>query len=191
VKFVPALSVLLLTGIGALHAASDKPAKPAKPVAPAKPTATSPTSPAVAGKPEKIDFKIPLTPYKQKDLIFSMFAKRNAVLFYYSPNCGHCQHTYPVIQKLRDTYEKKGVAFVTIATGYASAEDLSLFDQDFRLDMPSFHDKTKKFGELYGTGSVPQLFVVSPNGKYKSWNSSSQPALDSLEATLKANLKAK
>jgi len=152
-----------------------------------------PAAPAAAtkAKPTHVDFSIPLKPIKQKDLSFEMLKNRWALLMYFSPTCGHCQHTYPYIRADRDKYEKKGLAVAAIATGFASPDDIAAFDKDFTLDVMAFQDDTKKFSEEYGTGSVPLILLVAPDGTYQMWNASDSATIASIETAIKKALKVK
>ncbi len=176
------VSVLTLVSMAALVSAQGQtaPAKPLGPIA------------AAPAKPTKIDYSIPLKPLKQPDLSFQMLKNRNALLFYFSPNCGHCQHTFPAIKAFRDKYEKKGLAVASIAIGIASPEDIKSFDMELKNDLTlSFQDDTKRFSQTYGTGSVPLMLVVSSDGSYQSWNASDSATLAAVEAGIKKNLKIK
>lgn len=180
------LSIITLVSMAAL-ASAQGPVSTAK----AQP-ATTPVVAPVPAKPTKVDFSIPLKPLKQQDLSFQMLKNRNSLLFYFSPNCGHCQHTFPFIKVLRDKYEKKGMAVAAIATGFASPEDIKFFDAELKNDLTlSFQDDTKRFGQTYGTGSVPLMLVVSPDGSFQSWNASDSATLAAIEAAIKKNLKIK
>jgi len=180
-RTVRIVSVLTLVSMAALVSAQGQtaPAKPLGPVA------------AAPAKPTKVDFSIPLKPLKQPDLSFSMLKNRNTFLFYFSPNCGHCQHTFPTIKAFRDKYEKKGMAFAAVSTGYASPEDLKAFDAELKVDMLYFQDDTKRFAQLYSTGSVPLMLLVSPDGSFQLWNSSDSATMAAIEAGIKKNLKIK
>jgi len=180
VRFPSLLAIVVIAA-----ACSNADNTPAKAGAPA---ASAPVASVVNAKPTKVDFAIPLTVYKPKDINFEMYRNRWSLLFYFLPTCGHCQHTYPWIQKLRTSYEKKGLAFAAIASGTATAEDLQMFDTDFKLDMPTFQDGTRKFGELYGTGSVPLILVVKPDGSFQSWVGSDDSTRVAIEAVIKAGL---
>ena len=147
--------------------------------------------PAKPAKPTKIDFNIPMKPLKQPDLAFGMLKNRHALLFYFSPTCGHCQHTFPTIKALRDKYEKKGVAFAAISTGYASQEDIKIFDADLKVDMLFFQDDTKKFGQAYGTGSVPLMLLVARDGTFQTWNASDSVTMANIEAAVKKSINLK
>ena len=157
---------------------------------PAQAPAAAP-APAAKPKPTHMDFSIPLKPVKQKDLSFEMLKGRWSLLMYFSPTCPHCQKTYPHMRDFRDKYEKKGLAVAAIASGYASAEDIADFDRLFTLDVMAFQDDTKKFQELYGTGSVPLLLLVSPDGTYQTWNASDSATIASMESAIHKGLKIK
>ena len=177
------MRILTLAALAALATAalaqSPAPAGPAAPAA--KP----------AAKPTHVDFGIPMKPIKQSDLSFSMMKNRWSFIIYFSPTCGHCQHTYPYIRQFRDKYEKKGMAFVAMATGYASNEDITDFDNNFKLDMIAFQDTSKKFSTLYGTGSVPLMLLVAPDGTYQTWNASDSTTIASVESAIRKSLKLK
>ena len=175
------VSVLTLVSMAALVSAQGQ-AVPAKPLGPVA---------AAPAKPTKVDFSIPLKPVKQPDLSFSMLKNRNTFLFYFSPGCGHCVHTFPTIKSLRDKYEKKGMAFAAISTGYASMEDLKMFDAELKVDMLYFQDDTKRFAQLYSTGSVPLMLLVMPDGSFQLWNSSDSATMAAIETAIKKNLKIK
>lgn len=169
--------------------AENAPAKPAAATPAAKPVVAAPAVPSVmVAKPTKVDFSIPMVPLKQKDLNFELYRNRWSLQFYFLPTCGHCQHTYPWIQKLRATYEKKGLAFAAIASGSATAEDIQMFDTDFKLDMPAFQDASRKYGQLYGTGSVPLILVVKPDGTFQAWTGSDDTTRVAVEAAIKTGL---
>lgn len=184
------VSVLTLVSMAALVSAQGQNV-PAKPALPAGPAVAAPATAPAPPKPTKVDFSIPLKPIKQADLSFAMLKNRNSLLFYFSPNCGHCQHTYPIIKSFRDKYEKKGMAFAAIAIGYASPEDIKSFDAEFKLDLLAFQDDTKRFAQLYSTGSVPLMLLVTADGSFQSWNASDSATLAAVEAGIKKNLKIK
>ncbi|MCB9496425.1 MAG: TlpA family protein disulfide reductase [Fibrobacteria bacterium] len=186
------LAALALTT--ACSNAESAPAKPAQNPPPAAQTVAAPTpavapaAPVTPTRPTTVDFAIPMMPVKQKDLSFEIFRNRWSLLFYFLPTCGHCQHTYPWIQELRASYEKKGLAFAAITSGSASAEDIQMFDTDFKLDMPAFTDVSRQFGSLYGTGSVPLILLVKPDGTYTSWTGSSDSTRAQILGAIKTGL---
>ena len=155
------------------------------------PATVAPAAAPAPPKPTHIDFSIPMKPLKQKDLTFSLLKNRWSFIIYFSPGCPHCQHTFPYIRGFRDKYEKKGMAFAAMATGYASPEDIAEFDQNFHLDLLAFQDDTKKFSTVYGTGSVPLMFLVAPDGTYQTWNASDSATIASMESAIRKSLKIK
>lgn len=182
---LPTLLASLVLAVACTNAET-APAKPSKPAAPA---VAGPAAPVPAVAPAtKMDYSIPLVPLKQKDLNFQLYRNRWSLHFYFMPTCGHCQHTYPWIQKLRSTYEKKGLAFAAIVSGSSSLDDIQMFDTDFKLDVPAFQDATRKYGQAYGTGSVPLIVLVKPDGTFQSWTGSDDPTKLAIETAIKAGL---
>lgn len=171
---LPIILTLAILAVATAHAQG-------APAAPAKATAT----PAPA---TKMIYDFQMSPIKQKDLNFTLFRNRWALFFYFSPTCGHCQHTYPVIQQFRATYEKKGLAFAAIASGSSSLDDIRMFDADYKLDMPAFIDGTRQFGQTFGTGSVPVLFLVKPDGTFQSWVGFNDSTKKVIEQAIKTGL---
>jgi len=159
-------------------------------IGPVAATSTMGAPPAM-GKAQTVDFSLPLKPYKQADLKFSMFGKRPAIVFYFSPTCGHCRHTYPHIQGLQRQYEAKGLAFVAVTAGSAATEDIADFDAEFKLTMPTFRDQDKVFSTKYGTGSVPLIMLVDAKGGFRTWNGSDDATLKNLDEAVKSALKIK
>lgn len=179
---LPSIMALTLAATASIQA-QNAPAKPA-----ARPAPVVAAAPAM---PTKVNFDIPMTPLKQKDLNFALFRNRWSFLFYFSPTCGHCQHTYPTIQKFRAAYEKKGLAFAAIASGSSSPDDIRMFDADYKLDMPTFVDATRQFGQTYGTGSVPLLLLVKPDGSFQSWVGFNDSLHKVIETAIKSGLHVK
>lgn len=185
---LPTLLASLALAVACTNA-ENAPAKPVKPTKPVAATVAGPVAAApVVAPATKMDYSIPLAPLKQKDLSFQLYRNRWSLHFYFMPTCGHCQHTYPWIQKLRATYEKKGLAFAAIVSGSSSLDDIQMFDTDFKLDVPSFQDATRKYGQTYGTGSVPLIVLVKPDGTFQTWTGSDDAAKAAIEQAIKSGL---
>lgn len=155
---------------------------------PASPT-PPPPPPVDTVRKSAIDFSIALTPYKPAGIRFADYANRWLLIYYFSPTCGHCQHSYPRVREMRASYEKRGMAFITIASGYAPPEDLAMFDQDLKLDIPTFRDLEMAFAKAYGTGSVPLVLLVRPDGSFRLWNRSDDATLQEIEQAIQSALK--
>lgn len=157
---------------------------------PASPTPPLPPSPAVdTMRKSAIDFSIALTPYKPANIRFGDYANRWVLIYYFSPTCGHCQHSYPRIREMRARYEPRGMAFLTIASGYSQLDDLAMFDQDLALDIPTFRDLDLAFAKGYGTGSVPLVLLVRPDGTFRLWNRSDDATLREIEMAIQTAIK--
>lgn len=136
----------------------------------------------------RIDFGLPLASIDGSNRSFSEFEHRRLLLFYFSPTCGHCQKGFAKIRSFRDSYQGDSMAFVAVATGKASSEDVDAFKTDFQLDMPAFQDKARRFSKLYNTGRVPLMLLVSRDGTFEAWNSADSTTLDSVEIAIKKSL---
>lgn len=136
----------------------------------------------------RIDFDLPMDPIDGSNRSFAEFKHRRLLLFYFSPTCGHCQKTFSKIRSFRDLYQGDSLAFVLVATGKASSEDVDAFKTDFQLDMPAFQDKARRFSKLYNTGRVPLMLLVSRDGTFETWNSADSTTLDSVEIAIKKSI---
>lgn len=164
------------------------PSAPAAVALTAPAPAAAPAAPAPAARPTKMEYAMPLAPLKQPDLNFAQYRNRWTLVYYFSPTCGHCQHGWPWVQKMRATYEKKGLAVVAIASGSASPDDLQMFDTDFKLDVPSFQDKMRSFQNAYGAGSVPMIMLVKPDASFQTWVGSNDSLKTVIETLVKSGL---
>jgi len=139
------------------------------------------------GQKAHLDFSLDIHPISDANLKFSQFAKHKLMVFYFSAKCPHCQHAAPHVQKLADELTAKGFQCLAIAIKYNSEDDIRSFIREFRLHMPVFHDDSRKFGENYGTGSIPMLIVANEKGEYvrfKSFDADETPRQVLTEANL-------
>ena len=113
-----------------------------------------------------MDFTLTPKPVSNPDLLFSHFANRNLIIFYFSVKCPHCQKVLPHIQNLADELEPYGISTLTIAVKNNTEDDVRSFIRKYNLTLPVFHDYKKSFSSLYGTGRIPLIIVVNHEGKY-------------------------
>jgi thiol-disulfide isomerase/thioredoxin len=115
-----------------------------------------------------IDFSIELAEITDTNTPFSAFSSQPLLIFYYSPYCPHCQATYSGVQQLANEYEQHGLAFIAIAIGGASEQDLLQFIEQYAPGAanPFFQDTEGKFGKKYGDGYVPRVYLVFQNKEY-------------------------
>ena len=110
---------------------------------------------------------VPLEPLvlELPELVTSRVKKRTAV-FYFSPNCPHCQKIMPTINQL---VAKKQLDWVGIANKYPgqSLESAKLmvqrFKEDYKADFPMLVDPDGKFAELIGARATPNVYILQPH----------------------------
>ncbi len=113
-----------------------------------------------------IDFGLELPPVSNPDMLFSHFANRKLLIFFFSAKCVHCQRAFPHVQKLAKKLEAQGVSSIGIAIKNNSESDIRQFIRQFNCDIPVFHDSERKFSNPYGTGSIPLILAVNDRAEY-------------------------
>jgi hypothetical protein len=84
------------------------------------------------------------------------------------------------VQKLSDELTPQGVSTIAIAIKYNAEEDIRSFIREYNVHVPVFYDEDRKFGDTYGTGSIPMVMLINPKGeyiRYKTFAADSTPAL--------------
>jgi thiol-disulfide isomerase/thioredoxin len=119
-----------------------------------------------AGKRSLIDFSVSIDPVLKPELKLSQFAHKKLIIFYFSASCPHCQHAAPFVTKISGELAKQGFSTIAIAIKNNSDDEIRTFTMDYKVFVPIFQDKAKQFGEKYGTGSIPLLFLVDEKGEY-------------------------
>lgn len=119
------------------------------------------------GKKVTIDFSIELKEVKSDGAILANFANRPLLVFYFSATCPHCQAAFPHIVTLSKELEAKGVSTIAIAVSQSSPSELKSFVQGTGSTIPMFQDNTREFGKRYGTGRVPVILLVRPDGYFR------------------------
>jgi thiol-disulfide isomerase/thioredoxin len=117
------------------------------------------------GKPLLIDFSISLAGLKDANMPFSVFSQRPLMIYYFSPHCPHCQKSYGGIQQIAKEYERTGLASIALSVGKVGKRDILMFMEQQKASIPFFQDTEGAFGQKYGDGYVPRLYLVSPDGK--------------------------
>ena len=121
------------------------------------------------GKRDHIDFKLNIKPVSNPKLTFSQFSGRRMLLFYFSAKCPHCQHAAPFVQQLADELGAKGYGSLAMAIKYNSEEDVRGFIRDFGVRMPMMQDDDRTFGENFGVGTIPVIYLINEKGEYMRW----------------------
>lgn len=142
------------------------------------------------GKRAHIVFSLKVKPISEPNLRFSKFAGHKTLIFYFSAKCPHCQIAFPHVQKVADSLISRGYSAVAIVIKYNSDDDIHNFIRDLKVKMPVFQDEERTFGDNYGTGYVPVIFLTNDKGeyiRYKNFNEESTSKWILKEASLPAN----
>ena len=140
------------------------------------------------GIEQVMDFTVPLLGISDQGLSFEKFSKRPLLIFYFSAKCPHCQKAFPDIQKLSDEFTPKGLTTIAVSVSHNKKADIRTFIRDVGIRVPMLQDKDRKFSDLYGTGSVPLIILVQPDGRfirYKNVNTEIDFLKTKLESLLK------
>jgi peroxiredoxin len=123
------------------------------------------------GQRIRIDYKVGVKPISSPSLNFSQFAGKRMLLFYFSAKCPHCQHAAPFVQRLADELGAKGYGSLAIAIKWNSEDDIRGFIRDFGIRMPIMQDDSREFGDNYGVGTIPVIYLVNEKGEFIRWRS--------------------
>lgn len=138
-----------------------------------------------SGTVMKMDFSKPLVGISDPGMLFSHFANRNLMIYYFSPKCVHCIQHFSEIQKIIQSYEAKGFTGIAIGLGGGiKKNDIRLFIDQQRVMLPVFQDQNSKFGPVYGTGYIPVLFLILEDGTFYRYAELTENNIAHLKKTL-------
>ena len=106
--------------------------------------------------------------YDGKDLSLSAMLKVNklAVIMFISTECPVSNAYNGRMEKLYETYGKKGVAFTGINANKAElVADIAKHAKDKGFTFPVLKDDKNKIADAYGAMSTPEVYVVNQKGK--------------------------
>lgn len=133
----------------------------------------------------KMDFSKPLVGISDPGMLFSHFANKNLLIYYFSPKCVHCINHFSEIQKIMQEYEPKGLSGIAIGLGGGiKKNDIRLFMDQQHTVIPVFQDQNSKFGPAYGTGYIPVVFLVLEDGTFYRFSELSESNVAILKSTL-------
>ncbi|MFQ5494829.1 MAG: redoxin family protein, partial [Phycisphaerae bacterium] len=145
--------------------------RPLPKVAKAPPRPTPKRADALIGKPAPA---FSLTTFDGKTVSNAEFAKHPAtVLNFVATNCGYCGKQIPRLEKLRQTYDAKGVRFVnvveTMRQAYSKDQVLAkMTSLGSKLEVA--HDPPNKVGTLFSARGFPTMVIVGRDGKVAATN---------------------
>lgn len=156
--------------------------------APRKPTPQRKRPQDLIGKPAPA---FTMSNFDGKTVSSADFAKHPAtVLNFVATNCGYCKKQIPRLEKLRKSYEQKGVRFVNmVQTMRTPSTKDQVIDKMKGLGshMEIVHDVKNSIGPLYGATGYPTMVVVGRSGKIEAVNVGN---IGDLETRLKGQLDA-
>ena len=145
---------------------------------------------STAKQPMKMDFSKPLSGISDPGILFSHFANKPLLIYYFSPKCPHCQRHISEIQDLVKEYESKGLSGIAIGLGGGiKKNDIRLFIDQFHVSIPVFQDSDYKFGPAYGTGYIPVVYLVQKDGTFYRYETVNDANINHMRATLNKMLK--
>lgn len=140
---------------------------------------------SLSGKPAKMDFSKNLSGINDPGLLFSHFSQKPLLIYYFSPKCAHCQRHFPTFQQIAKEFEAAGVSSVGISLGgYIKKNDVRTFIDQIGVTIPVFQDSDRQFGNAYGTGYVPVMFLVLPDGTFYRYESAKDESFNHIRTTL-------
>lgn len=113
-----------------------------------------------SGTVMKMDFSKPLVGISDPGMLFSHFANKNLMIYYFSPKCVHCINHFSGVQEIMLKYESKGLASIGVGLGGGiKKNDIRIFIDQQHAVIPVFQDQNSKFGPVYGTGTFLFYFL--------------------------------
>jgi len=138
-----------------------------------------------SGTVMKMDFSKPLVGISDPGMLFSHFANKNLMIYYFSPKCVHCINHFSGVQEIMLKYESKGLASIGVGLGGGiKKNDIRIFIDQQHAVIPVFQDQNSKFGPVYGTGYIPVLFLVLENGTFYRYATLDEANITHLKNTL-------
>ncbi|MFQ5590854.1 MAG: redoxin family protein, partial [Phycisphaerae bacterium] len=95
------------------------------------------------------------------------------VLNFVAPNCGFCKKQVPRLEKLRKSYQAKGVRFINVAETmrkkFTPQETADIFSK-IGSNLELAYDGDNKVGPLFKANSFPTMVVLGKSGKVEAVN---------------------
>lgn len=84
-------------------------------------------------------------------------------IVFFNTSCPDCQQTLPVIQKLYDNYEFKGVRFALISREDVAATVAAYWEKK-EFTMPYSAQQTREIYNLFAQTRVPRVYICEKGG---------------------------
>ncbi len=123
------------------------------------------------GEPRRIDFGLSMRPVSNASLDFSQFQGRKMILYYFSAKCPHCQTSVGHVQRLADELAPRGYSSMALAIRFNSEDEIRGFIRDYGVRMPVMQDINRTFGDNYGVGTIPVVYLINEKGEFIRYSS--------------------
>ncbi len=80
--------------------------------------------------------------------------------------CPPCRSEAPILQRLAERYQPRGVIVLGINVRDLSG-DAKAFVDEFNLTFPSLRDGSDTTEKAFETGGIPETFIIDPDGKMR------------------------
>lgn len=111
---------------------------------------------AVLAEPAPVAIQLPRAIASQID--------RPTVLFYFAPNCPHCQQVAREVAGLSDRLLGYEARLIWVASGTASDAEVSDFKKQFGIKSEILIDRDRELVRAMGARSTPSAVLVAPRG---------------------------
>ena len=137
------------------------------------------------GAEMKMDFSKTLVGISDPGMLFSHFANKNLMIYYFSPKCVHCINHFLIIKKILYKYDSKGLVGIEIGLGGGIKKtDIRILMDHHQTMIPVLHDQNYKFVPDYGTRYITVLYLVLENGTFYRYSQLTESSIAHLTKTL-------
>jgi len=134
------------------------------------------------------NYLLPIQGVSDSALTLQHYVNQTTLLFYFNPNCPHCQAAFPSVQSIVITRSSKGLQSLALAVPSASKQSVLDFISTYNASIPFARDTTWNFESSYGSGHVPLFMVIHRDGSYTRYIENSSATLSAIETELDSAL---
>lgn len=159
------IAVLLVLVIAAAGCKRDEKTIQAHDYGKSGPAAATPAQTATGIEPGLI-----MPPYEAVNLDGSKFdlaaRRKNVVLLnLWATWCGPCRYEIPELQRIHDTYAKRGFEVVGVSVDEGAAELIQQFAGENKMTYPLVHDPEGKIANILEASVLPTSVMIDRDGR--------------------------
>lgn len=138
---------------------------------------------ALVGKPAP---KVPVKLLDGKEVTLGDTDGKVTVLDFWTSWCPHCKKQLPIIQKIAQDYQSKGVQFLLVSQDQVNTKVEKITDtaKQLNVSLPIAWDSTLTSGRKYGATGYPVLFLLGKNGVIEALHRGSRISEEDIRAQL-------